>query len=78
MYIIEDWAGNKMDWGTFKTFDDASESIDEHVREELKGQGLDIDTSLSNEYPELDNAIDKIVSEYRGEYYIIETFEIEF
>lgn len=74
MYIIKDWAGNIMNWGTFETFEDAHESIDEHVRQELFDNGINVNLTygLENDYPEFEQILEKIVSEYTAEYWIDE------
>lgn len=35
MYIIVDWANNEMDWGEFKTFDDALDELYLRVGQEV-------------------------------------------
>lgn len=35
-FIIQDWAGNLMDFGRFKTFDDAEEFLCEKLNEDYE------------------------------------------
>lgn len=75
-YIVKDWAGNEMDWGTFETEEDAFDYIVEHVRLELLNDGLNVNeiqnNTISIDYPELDLLVNKIVEQYEGEYYVDE------
>lgn len=77
IYVVKDWAGNEMNWGTFETEEDAFDSIVEHVRLELLNDGLNVDeiqnNTISIDYPELDLLVNKIVEHYEGEYYVDET-----
>lgn len=76
-FIVKDWAGNVMNWGEYEDFDDAMVELDERVRMELRENGIDIEQTydLQNEYPELEKALDKIVTEFSGEYWIDEIKE---
>ena len=75
-FTILDWAGNTMNWGEFDSIDDADCELDARTNEEIYAMGLNLDLisscGLDSEYPILANAIDKIVTEFRGEYQIVE------
>lgn len=75
-YIIKDWAGITMDWegNPYSSHEKAWNVIDKHVRLELKQQGIDLAVAneIQDEYPELETVLDKIYTEYVGEYQILE------
>lgn len=79
MIIIKDWAGNIMNWGEFEDIESADTELDARVNEELAEMGLNLDlinsSGLDSEYSILEEAIDKIVTEFRGEYYFDEVQE---
>lgn len=73
MYIIKDWMNNEMQWDNSPYFDmdEASEAIQEHVAHEIfQNEGIDIYNHKLNE-----EEIDKLIDEYRGEYYVEELIE---
>ncbi len=72
-YVIKDWSGNVMKDG-YSSFDDAVAAIDEIVRKQLLEEGIDTSKTygLENDYPAFEEILDKIVSEYAGEYHVEE------
>jgi len=81
MFIIKDWAGNTMNWGEFNDFEDASCELDARVNSQLLDCGIDYDktykSGLEGDYPALETLLDKIISDFRGEYEIEEVIRNE-
>lgn len=75
-YIIKDWAGNVMNWGVFDSLEDAGAELDARVQLELEDSGIYQhkiwQSGLTEEFPELEDILDKIVTTFSGEYIIEE------
>lgn len=74
LYIVKDWAGNTMEWGTFNSFDEAWTKINEHVHMELLAEGVDTNKTygLQSDYPAFEDVLETIISEYSSEYCVEE------
>ena len=72
-YIVKDWAGNVMNWGTFSDTDYAYESIHNRALSEMSEDGYDIRwTEDRDDGTEFD---EKVFYQYCGEYFIHEIEE---
>jgi hypothetical protein len=73
-YIVKDWAGNVMDWGTFSSYDEAWDVIAQKVDDELLSDGIDVNKTygLESDYKAFEDVLDKIRSDYLGEYGVYE------
>ncbi len=69
-YIVKDWAGNVMNWGTFSDFDYAQEAITMHVLGEMSSDGYD--TKWVEDGGDFDEGI---FSSYCDEYFVDEIEE---
>ncbi len=43
-YIVKDWAGNEMNWGSYNTEWAAEAALERHVFEEMTIEGIPIDS----------------------------------